>query len=100
MQLRESEDEQMIADIAASVLLNRPLPVDSERLDSLYERSSSHFQNLENSLAVYTPQKLIQNIVILLPSPTRRRAGGEVSQLQSGKISNSCEIKSCKSSLQ
>ncbi|MEO1692066.1 MAG: DUF262 domain-containing protein, partial [Cyanobacteria bacterium J06631_6] len=39
MQLRESEDEQMIADIAASILLDKPLPVDSKRLDSLYERS-------------------------------------------------------------
>ena len=63
MQLRESEDEQMIADIAASILLNKPLPVDSKRLDSLYERSSSHFRDVENSLAVYTPQKLTQNIV-------------------------------------
>lgn len=32
IQLRESEDEQMIADIAASILLNKPLPVDSKRL--------------------------------------------------------------------
>lgn len=63
MQLRESEDEQMIADIAASILLDKPLPVDSKRLDSLYERSSSHFRDVENSLAVYTPQKLTQNIV-------------------------------------
>ena len=63
MQLRESEDEQMIADLAASILLDKPLPVDSKRLDSLYERSSSHFRDIENSLAVYTPQKLTQNIV-------------------------------------
>lgn len=63
MQLRESEDEQMIADIAASILLNKPLPVDSKRLDSLYERDSSHFRDVENSLAVYTTQKLTQNII-------------------------------------
>ena len=64
MQLRESEDEQMIADIAASILLNRPLPADSKRLDSIYEKDSTLFRDVENSLAVYTPQKLIRNIVI------------------------------------
>jgi uncharacterized protein with ParB-like and HNH nuclease domain len=37
LQLRESEDEQIIADIAASILLNEPLPVSTERLDSLYD---------------------------------------------------------------
>lgn len=34
-QLRDSEDEQMIADIAASILRGKPLPVDTEYLDKL-----------------------------------------------------------------
>lgn len=63
LQLRESEDEQMIADIAASTLLNKPLPVDSKRLDSLYEKNSSHFKEVESTLAVYTSQKLTQDII-------------------------------------
>ncbi|MDJ0743574.1 MAG: DUF262 domain-containing protein [Xenococcaceae cyanobacterium MO_167.B27] len=63
IQLRESEDEQMIADIAASILLDQPLPVDSKRLDSIYDRESTHFKNVEGSLAVYTPQKLIKDMI-------------------------------------
>ena len=61
--LRESEDEQMIADIAASILLNQSLPVDNKRLDSIYDEESSHFQNVETSLAAYTSQKLTKNMI-------------------------------------
>ena len=39
----------MIADIAASILLNKPLLVDSKRLDSLYDRTSNHFKTVEVS---------------------------------------------------
>lgn len=63
IQLRESEDEQMIADIAASILLDRPLPVDSKRLDSIYDEKNTHFKNVESSLAVYTSQKLITDMI-------------------------------------
>lgn len=62
-QLRDSEDEDMIADISASILLNEPLPRSKERLDSLYDETSSYFQDIEKSLAVYTPDRLEENIV-------------------------------------
>lgn len=62
-QLRDSEDEDMIADISASILLDEPLPRSKERLDSLYDEESSYFQDIEKSLAVYTPDKLGENIV-------------------------------------
>ncbi|HEY9295410.1 MAG TPA: ATP-binding protein, partial [Phormidium sp.] len=62
-QLRESEDEQMIADIAASILLNKPLPVSTERLDSLYDPTSRYFQDLESSLATYGSKKLADDII-------------------------------------
>lgn len=62
-QLRESEDEQMIADIAASILLNKPLPVSTECLDSLYDKKSKYFQELESSLATYTPNRLNREII-------------------------------------
>jgi uncharacterized protein with ParB-like and HNH nuclease domain len=51
-QLRDSEDEDMIADIAAAILLNEPLPRSKEQLDSLYDdEESNYFQLIENSLA-------------------------------------------------
>jgi len=62
-QLRDSEDEDMIADISASVLLNEPLPRSKERLDSLYDEESKYFQDIESSLAVYTSAKLEENII-------------------------------------
>ena len=42
--LRDSEDEDMIADIAASILLNEPLPRSKEQLDRLYDEKSNDFQ--------------------------------------------------------
>ena len=62
-QLRDSEDEDMIADIAASILLNKPLQRSRERLDSLYDEESQDFQLIENSLATYGSKKLEEDIV-------------------------------------
>ncbi|MEG4488202.1 GmrSD restriction endonuclease domain-containing protein [Microcoleus sp. D2_18a_B4] len=62
-QLRDSEDEDMIADIAASILLNEPLPRSKEQLDSLYDEESKDFQLIENSLTTYGFKKLEEDIV-------------------------------------
>lgn len=61
--LRDSKDEDMIADIAASILLNQPLKRSRERLDSLYDEESKEFQLIENSLATYGFKKLEEDIV-------------------------------------
>ncbi len=61
-QLRDSEDEQMIADIAASVLKGQPLPVDSENLDKIYNDTTQEFSQIEENLAVYKSSKLIDQI--------------------------------------
>lgn len=62
-QLRESEDEQMVADILASILLNEPLPVSTERLDSLYDTDSKYSPILDSALATYGFKKLTQDII-------------------------------------
>jgi len=62
-QLRDSEDEDMIADISASVLLDEPLPRSKERLDSIYDEKSKYFQDIESYLAVYTSAKLEDDII-------------------------------------
>lgn len=62
-QLRDSEDEDMIADISASILLDEPLPRSKERLDNLYDEESNYFQDIEKKLALYTPDRLEENIV-------------------------------------
>jgi len=53
----------MIADIAASILLNKPLPRSREWLDSLYDEESKEFQLIENRLATYGSKKLEEDIV-------------------------------------
>ncbi|MDZ8026706.1 MAG: DUF262 domain-containing protein [Nostoc sp. DedQUE11] len=63
LQLRESEDEQIIADIAASILLNEPLPVSTERLDSLYDPTSRHSKEVEMALITYGFNKLSDDII-------------------------------------
>lgn len=61
-QLRDSEDEQMIADICASILFGEPLAYSGERLDRLYDSSTQEFEQLENALARYTSEKLVHEI--------------------------------------
>jgi uncharacterized protein with ParB-like and HNH nuclease domain len=62
-QLRESEDEQMVADILASILLHEPLPVSTERLNALYDVDSKDSPILDSALATYGFKKLTQDII-------------------------------------
>ena len=61
-QLKDSEDEQMIADIAASILLEEPLPVSQELLDKLYDSSTSEEKEVSTKLATYGRDLLIKEI--------------------------------------
>jgi uncharacterized protein with ParB-like and HNH nuclease domain len=63
IQLRESEDEQMIADIVASILLHEPLSRSTERFDDLYDPNSSFAQKLEHALIAYLPKRLEEEII-------------------------------------
>ncbi len=61
-QLRDSEDEEIIADIAASILSNSPLSRSRPLLDDLYDNKSKNYKELERSLNRYTPEKLSEVI--------------------------------------
>ncbi|MEG4866223.1 MULTISPECIES: GmrSD restriction endonuclease domain-containing protein [unclassified Microcoleus] len=62
-ELRDSKDEDMIADIAASILLDQPLPRSREQLDRLYDEESNDFQLIEKKLASYGSNRLEEEIV-------------------------------------
>lgn len=62
-QLRDSEDEAMIADIAASILLGKPIQVSKELMDSLYDEESREFQSIEKVLASHGSGLLEEQIV-------------------------------------
>jgi hypothetical protein len=61
-QLRNSEDEQMIADIAASILLSEPLAASMDLFDKLYDEESEEYKKIENALALHSPARLIDSI--------------------------------------
>jgi hypothetical protein len=57
-QLRASEDEEIIADIAASILLNVPLRASREVYDELYDPSTESAQSIAKALASAPPANL------------------------------------------
>jgi hypothetical protein len=63
-QLRDSEDEEMIADIAASILLNQPLARSRELLDDLYAPDSDLLKKVEAGLVSHSPEKFANEIKV------------------------------------
>lgn len=61
-QLKQSEDEQFVADVAASVVLGHPLAVSKEGLDALYDQSTTEAQDLERRVVAYGPERLAKEI--------------------------------------
>lgn len=61
-QLRESEDDQTVADIAASILTKKPLAASKELLDKLYDSATDEAIELQTLLAAYGPERLAGEI--------------------------------------
>lgn len=51
--LRDSLDEQLIADISASILQKSPIARNVKALDAVYDKKSNAAKNLENALSVF-----------------------------------------------
>lgn len=60
--LRDSDDEEIIADILISILLGEPFARSKERLDKAYDLSSDLYSQIEIALIRYTPEKLKSDI--------------------------------------
>ena len=61
-QLRQSEDEDLIADIAASILSDSPIARSKELLDSIYDIKNDKSQKIESELRKYESKKLQNQI--------------------------------------
>lgn len=61
-QLREGDDEQMVADIAASILLGDPFPASKEEFDEIYDAQSEKHKRIERRLAAYGARRLEEEI--------------------------------------
>ena len=65
-QLRDSEDEEMIADIVASVLLDEPIARSRELFDKIYSHTEPFHKELNTKLITYGEEKLIHEIKVTL----------------------------------
>lgn len=61
-QLRDSEDEEILADVAASILFGEPFARSRELLDDLYTPDCEWFKKVENALAIYSAERLREEI--------------------------------------
>jgi hypothetical protein len=61
-QLRESEDEEIIADICASLALEQPIARSKELLDSYYDPLTNEYEQLRRSLASYGVNRLYEEV--------------------------------------
>lgn len=61
-QLRESEDEEMIADILASILLGKPFAKSREKLDDIYTVGSEQSKDFNAKLSAYGEENAINEI--------------------------------------
>lgn len=62
-QLRESEDEQMVADLAISVLQGRPFAFSGSALDDIYDQSTPEHREINAQLATYGGTRLKHEII-------------------------------------
>lgn len=65
-QLRESEDEEMLADICASVLFGAPIARSRELLDRLYDENSEDHSELLRKLNTYGSHRLYEEVKVTL----------------------------------
>lgn len=61
--LRDSEDEEFIVDIVASILLDKPLDRSKEMLDEIYLENSKIGIEIEDKLLLYGKDKLFNEII-------------------------------------
>lgn len=60
--LRSSQDEELLADIAASILLNEPFSRSQEEFNNLYDENHETFLRVERALLAYGPDLLMEQI--------------------------------------
>lgn len=65
-QLRESEDEEIIADICASLAIGQPIARSKELLDSYYDSSTNEYEQLRRSLSTYGVDRLYEEVKVTL----------------------------------
>lgn len=65
-QLRDSEDEEMIADICASIVLDSPIARSKDLLDNIYNEGTTEYLETRRSLSRYGIERLKEEIKVTL----------------------------------
>jgi hypothetical protein len=60
--LRDSEDEQVIADLIASILYGEPVEASGEFLDQIYNPTSAEYNELNAKLAAFPRDRLVHEV--------------------------------------
>lgn len=63
-QLRDSEDEEMIADIAASIISGTPIAKSKDLLNKIYDEEASEYADIRAALATYGEERLQEEIKV------------------------------------
>lgn len=64
--LKDSEDEEEIADICASVVLGEPIPRSRVYFDAIYDQNTPQYEVLQTALARYGADKLYEEVKVTL----------------------------------
>nr|WP_181375939.1 DUF262 domain-containing protein [Polaromonas sp. H8N]AWD72293.1 hypothetical protein pH8NP2_p019 [Polaromonas sp. H8N] len=65
-QLRDSEDEEMIVDICASIVLGDPIARSKDYFDKIYDKETSDYENLRREFYRYGRDRLKEEIKVTL----------------------------------
>ena len=65
-QLRDSEDEEMVVDICASLLLNQPIARSKELFDKIYDENDEVYSTIRRNLNTYGIERLSTEIKVTL----------------------------------
>ncbi|MCY0110731.1 DUF262 domain-containing protein [Pseudomonas monsensis] len=70
-QLRDSEDEEMIADICASIVLGEPIARSKELFDRIYDASDSEYSRVRRALNGYGRDRLREEVKVTMSVMTQ-----------------------------
>lgn len=65
-QLRDSEDEEMVVDICASVVFGDPIARSKEYFDKIYDETTSEYENLRREFYRYGRDRLKEEVKVTL----------------------------------
>ncbi|AYO19897.1 ATP-binding protein [Vibrio owensii] len=95
-ELRDSVDEQIIADLIISIVYRVPFAASKDSFDEMYNQESEKYSALNSAVTAYSESKLTSDIIAVfsvLKDIMRHAAGHELSTFKSiiynGKASNS-----------